>query len=351
MRSDRFDAREFITRAAALPGVPGYEAPVAEYIAACMEPLCDDVRIDALYNAIGRLGDDGPRIILCAHQDEIGLMVLSIEKDGAIRLARNGGVDPRILPGLEVIVNAASGPLPGVVGAKAPHLLKPEDHNKAVKLEDVYVDIGYPAARVRELVRIGDTVTLTGAPVCLDGEIMAGKTMDDRACVAVMLECAALLSTMKHRAQVFLVAASQEEIGSKGAATGAYALQPDIAVVLDVTHGEGPGTGKFEAYPLDKLISTIAPCINRPLYDKLFEVAKRHRVELGKSVKGGGTSTDADTLAVSRAGVPTLLLEVPLRYMHTTVETLSLNTIREAGRLLAHFICDISMEWEAIAWH
>ena len=170
------DIEKFLERATALPGEPGYEAGVGGYLAEQFAPLADEVSVDPLQNVIARVGKGGPRVLICAHQDEIGLVVTRIEEDGCLRVTRNGGVDPRILPGMEVAVQAKSGPIYGVIGAKPPHLLTEKDREKALKITDLYVDIGYPAEKARELVRVGDMVVMLAKPIQLADGAMASKT-------------------------------------------------------------------------------------------------------------------------------------------------------------------------------
>lgn len=344
------DLMKFLAEATAKPGIPGLEGVAASYVKDAFAPLCDQVEIDNMSNVIARIGQKGPRIMVCAHNDEIGLMVRDIEEDGCLRIMRVGGVDQRILPSMEVTVITKDGPLFGVVGAKPPHLLSAADREKQVQFEDLYVDIGYPAEVVREKVRIGDVVVMNAPAIELGNGFAAGKTMDDRACVLAMLVCAEHLKRMNAPAQTCLVASTQEETSSRGAQVSAYSLNPDIAIVLDVTHGDGPGTGKF-APAMNKLAFTAGPNIHPMLLEKLKETARRNHVDFSMEYSGGNTYTDAWATQVVRAGIPSVLISVPLRYMHTTVETLLLDEIREAGRLLALYIDDISREWEDLTWY
>ena len=348
---DSMDLKTYLTEVTAISGTPGFERPVAEYIAKVFEPLADEVTIDQFSNVIARKGQNGPRFILCAHEDEIGMVVRDIEKDGSLRITGNGGVDPRILPAMEVNVITKDGPLYGVIGAKSPHLLTAEERSKAPAMSDMYVDLGFGAEEVKKRVRIGDPVVMIGKTVELADGRMAGKTMDDRACVATMVECIEHLNRMNAPAQAFMVSTTKEEVGGYGASMSTYRIDPDVAIVVDVTHGEGPGTGKFEAFPLDKPTIAVGPNLHPMLTKKLREVAKKHHVEYNVEVASGVTGTDAADTQVVRAGVPSVLISVPLKYMHTTVETLSLDVIRETGRLMAHFIDEISREWEDLKWY
>ncbi len=345
------EPKTFLSEATAIGGTPGYERPVAEYIAAAFEPLCDEVTIDPLYNVVARKGQVGPRFILCAHQDEIGMVVADIEEDGCLRVTRTGGVDPRILPSMEVKVLARDGELYGVVGAKPPHLLTAADRKKAVKMENLYVDVGFPPEEVRRRVRVGDQVVMKGKTVELADNRLSGKTMDDRAGVAAMLECARYLNRLNAPAQVFMVSTTKEEVGSYGARAAAFRLDPDVAIVVDVTHGEGPGTGKFEAFPLDKPTIAVGPNLHPALVKKLREVAKEHHIDYALEVCGGMTATDASDTQVMRGGVPSVLISVPLKYMHTAVEVLDAGVITETGRLMALFIDEVSRGWEDLTWY
>ena len=342
----------FIAEVTALPGVPGYEAGVNGRIAEWFRTLADEVFTDDLENLYARVGahGSGPRVIVCAHQDEIGLVVSKIEDDGSLRIFKNGGVDPRILPGMEVSVQTASGPLYGVIGAKPPQLLTEKDREKALKLEDLYVDVGYAPEDVRSRVRVGDMVVMLAPSLRLANGCMAGKTMDDRASVAAMLVAAELLSQRSVPAETYFVSTTQEEIGSVGAKSATFRLKPDLAIVIDVTHGEGPGTGKWEAYPVNKVTIAHGPNIQPKLEKIAVEAAKENGVDTVMEVCTGVTATDACETQTAAGGVPSLLLSIPLKYMHTSVELLKLDTVRETGRLIALVIEKIAREWEGFSW-
>lgn len=344
------DLEKLIREMMRQPGVSGNEAVVGQYIASQFAQVADGVEVDAMQNIIARMGSEGPRVMISAHQDEIGMVVTRIEDDGCVRIYKNGGVDPRILPGLEVEIQGRKGPVYGVIGWKAPQLQTAEELKKAVKFDDLYVDVGYSAEQTRALVRVGDPVVMLAQPQTLSDGAMASKTMDDRASVLAMLVAAQELQRMKVRAQVCFVASTQEEVGAYGANAAAYGTDPDWAIAIDVTHGEGPGTGKFEAHPLDKITIERGPLIHRALGRKLEQVAKEYRIPYEISAGGGMTWTDADVIQKVRDGIPTVLLSIPLRYMHTTVETLRLDVIRDAGRLMALMIAAMADEWEEFQW-
>ena len=345
------DLMERLGRFTQALGLPGYEEQAAQAVAEAFREVTDQVEIGPMYNVAARMGREGPHFMVTAHQDEIGLMVLTVEEDGCLRFTTMGGVDTRILPAMPVTVYARSGPLQGIVGAKPPHLLTPADQKKAVQLKDLYIDLGLDPQTCRETVRPGDLAALTGPLVKLEDGRWAGKTLDDRACVCSMLAAAQWLKRLRAPARVSFVAASQEEVGSRGATAATWALEPDVAIVLDVTHGDCPGAGKWETFPLDKPTITLGPNVHPALGRRLKQTAQDNGIDFSLEPCGHVTYTDAEVTQVSRAGVPTVLIGVPLKYMHTTVEMVQERTITEAGRLVALFIDELARGWEEIQWY
>ncbi len=340
------DLSAFLGRVTALRGISGDEAPVAGAIAEAFAPLCDEVTIDAMQSVTARVGNTGPRVLITAHIDEIGLCAMDVEDDGAVRFGRIGGVDPRILPGSRVVVHTAEGEKIGVVGAMPPHLLSADDQKKNYRLDKLFIDMGLPAERVRALVHPGTQITLYGPGRTLQNKRYASKTIDDRGGVAMMLRAAELLQKRDLPTQVFFVAAVQEEVSGCGATTSAYRINPDIAIAIDVTHAEVPGCDPDDVYPLDKVVLTEGPNIHPKLHKRLMETAAKIRVDTQTSICPHVTWTDASSLQIAREGVPTGLIEIPLKYMHTTVETVSLDVLEEAARLLAAFVTELNAEWE-----
>lgn len=341
------DIKTFLSQVVEKPGLPGHELPVATYIKEAFAPYVDTVEIDVMQNVIARKKGKrgGPRVMVTAHIDEIGLMVSRIESDGCLRFEQMGGVDPRILPAGEVWVRTDP-PLFGVIGVMPPHLLTAADQKKNYQRKDLYIDVGLTEAEAREQIPIGTPVQLVGPYQELQEDRFCAKTLDDRACVAMLLLTAEQLAKVSHIADITFVLATQEEVGSRGATTAAYALKPDIGIAVDVTHGTMPGTGPDETYPLDKVVMSMGPNIHPKLFATMQEKAKEIKVDVATSVAPHTTWTDADPLQISRAGVPTALLELPLKYMHTTVELCALDTLKEGARLLAAYLGGLDEEWE-----
>ena len=353
------DILSFLEEASTCHGPSGQERPVALWLAERFRPFTDSVTIDPLFNVIAckkatkATGHPPVKIMLCAHQDEIALMVTDILPDGALRIGQVGGVDPRILPASTVAVHATGaegGTILGVVGAKPPHLLSAEDRQKNYLRDELFVDIGFSAEKARELVNIGDLITLEGRAVALLNGHVAGKTMDDRSCIAIMLDAAERLQAMSHEADVYFVCSSQEEVGGHGAKAAAYTIDPDLAIVLDVTHAEIPSSSPDTCVPLGAPALTYGPFIQHKLLDKMKETAKKHRITINDEHANGATWTDTDSIQIAREGIPCVLIGLPLKYMHTTVELLDTHVIEECGRLAAHFIQSIQEGWDEGLW-
>ena len=344
------DIKKILSECTSTLGVSGQEKAVAEYFAEQFRPLVDEVTVDAMYNVIAHRKGTGPKIMLCAHLDESALMVSRIEDDGCVRFGSVGGVDPRILPGSRVWVHGREGKLFGTIGALPPHLMSAEDRANNYKMDKLHIDLGMSADRVREQVRVGDLVTFNTPFTELANGQVAAKSLDDRACVAILLRAAERLQKLVCDADVYFVCSAQEEVGGKGAQTAAFALEPDLAVVLDVDFALTPGCGPDVAQPLDAMVVTHGPFVQPKVNKRLMDCARAHHVKLSQNVASRSTGTDADEIGASRAGVPTVLLSLPEKYMHTSVETISLDTLEEGARLLAHFVSELDASWEDDLW-
>lgn len=344
------DAKEFLAKLIETPGISGYEYQVSQEIANAFKPYCDEVMVDDFYNVygkkIGGVTDRKPKIMLAAHMDEIGLMVKKIEKGGFIKFTNIGGVDPRILPAQEVWVHGKE-TLFGVIGAKPPHLQTQAETDKAIPIDDMAIDVGLPEEEVRKLVNVGDLITFKSPLISMQGDIVNGKSIDDRAGVVLLYQTMQELDRLKFDAEVYFVATVQEEVGTRGAIISTYRVNPDIGIAIDVTHANTPDAPREETFPIDKGPTiAVGPNLHPKLTKKLMDVAKENNVEFHTEVEPGPTGTDARSMQISRAGVPTVLIGLPLRYMHTTVESLSMSTIKKSAKLLALFIASMEEGWE-----
>jgi endoglucanase len=284
--------------------------------------------------------------MLAAHMDEIGLVVTKVD-EGFLHVARVGGIDPRSALGQEVTV-FPSGPgserypngLLGYIGGRPPHLLSGNERGKVIPLADLRVDLGLPPGFFGAgIVRVGDRVAMRGPYTELLSGRVATKSLDNRASVAAMLGALGYLSAMRHSWDVYAVATVQEEIGLRGAITTAFGVAPDLAIAIDVTFGETPGVSSTQTVEMDKGPAIgWGPNLHPGVVKRLREAADALEIPYVTEPLPGASGTDAWAVQVTREGIPTGLLSIPIRYMHSTVETVVLADIDRTARLLAAFI-------------
>jgi tetrahedral aminopeptidase len=327
-----------------LPGIPGREDAVRAVVLDELRPLVDTIRVDALGNVIGvRRGSGGPRVMLAAHMDEIGFMVRHIDERGFLRIHAVGGFDPSRLPAQRVRVHGFAGQtLLGSIGVagKPIHLLKP-DEIKPPAIDDLFVDISLPVDDVHANVEVGDMVTLERTFEQVGPNVMT-RALDDRAGLFIMLEALRAL-TGTTQAEIVAVATVQEEIGTRGAATAAYAVEPDIAIALDITPaGDFPGApeefvgvklgGGTAIKVMDQ--STIP---SYRLSQHLRQIAREHDIAHQLEILGRG-GTDAGAMQRARGGAPATALSIPVRYAHTVNETTASSDIAATIALLTRYL-------------
>lgn len=342
-----YNPKDHLKRLGEAHAPSGYEAPIAAILRQEWAELVDDFESDRLGSLIGikRATHGGGRvgkIMLAAHMDEIGMMVRQIE-DGFIYLHSVNGIDSRVMMAQPVVVHGKRA-LPGVVATMPPHMLTAAERKKYPALDALVVDVGLPADEVAALVRIGDLVTVDAPMIELKGRKAAAKAMDDRACVAAITVCLQALRKMRHGWDVYAAATAQEEVGLRGATTAANAIDPDCAIALDVGFAEQPGVapgGKMGGGPQLGIGANFHP----KMVARLQEVAAYYDIKWQADIMPGRSGTDAWAIQVARGGVPTALLSLPLRNMHSPVETLDLKDIERCGRWLAHFISELDEDF------
>lgn len=342
--------KELLAELINIPGVSGYEEEVAKRVAMEFSKYCDEVNTDSFYNVYGikrgNTTDSSPKVMLAAHMDEIALMVKDIDDNGFLRFTNIGGVDQRVLLTQEVIVHGKE-KLLGIVASKPPHILEANETQKAIKMQDMSIDIGMNVDKVKKLVHIGDLITFNSPLVSMQGDMVNGKSIDDRAGVVMLVEVMKELEHLRYQAEVYSVATVQEEVGTRGAIISTYKVEPDIGIAIDVTHGDTPDASKEDTHPMDKgIVVCMGPNMHPGLTEKLIGLAKEYGIECQIGVTARPTGTDARSIQISRSGVPTILIEIPLRYMHTTVETLNLDHIKKGARLIALFIASLKEGWQ-----
>ncbi len=332
-------------------GAPsGYEGPAAEVWREAASFA--ELSFDGIGSSIARVGEAKPLLAVVGHIDEIGLIITHIDEKGFLWFAPVGGWDPQILVGQRVEVRGKNGLVPGVAGRKPIHLLEADQRKKVVELKSMHIDIGAESREEAEgMVRVGDPVVIRTEPMPVAGERLVSRAMDNRLGAYVALESLRRCAEDGGPGGSFAaVAAVQEEIGLFGARTAAFEVKPDIAIAVDVTHAtDAPGVDEKEigSHPFGSGAaigrgSTLSPKV----FELLVETAEAEGIPYSISASGRGTSTDADVLQISRSGIPTGLVSIPLRYMHSPVEMVDLRDVEAVVNLLAAFGKRLSSDWD-----
>lgn len=341
------------------PGPSGLEDAVRTTLIDVWRPLADEVTVDHMGNLLaikrGREKDapkgadpkERPRLLLAAHMDEIALMVKAIasypdereepESNGFLRLTRVGGVDIRHLYGQPVIVHGKRD-LPGIIGALPKGMLPGAKSSKVYDVDELVVDVGLSLKEVRELISVGDFISFRQPLHKLLNDRVSGKALDNRASVAAVTVALEYLQGRRHTWDVFAVATIQEETRLLGAFTSAFDQRPDVAVAIDVTFAKGPGTKDNHLFELDEGPTVgLGANVHPGVLQKLQDAAEALEMKVHLEPHSRHSGTDAYGLQIARDGVPTGLVSIPIRYMHTMVETVATADVERAGRLLGEF--------------
>jgi endoglucanase len=329
-------------------GPSGYEQDIAAVVSELWEPYVDEISADRVGSLIaikrGTGPEPRPRLLLAAHMDEIALMVKQIEtynSNGFLRVTNVGGIDIRHLYGQLVTVHGKKD-LSGIVGSLPGRMLPLERKDKPFGWEDLCVDTGLPAAKVKELVSIGDFISFRQSLRKLQGKRVTGKALDNRASVAAVTVCLDYLNGRSHAWDVVAVATSQEETRLLGAYTSAYAQRPAAAIAIDVTFGKGPGASDANTFELgDGPILDLGPNVHPGMLKALQDTAKTLEMKVTVGTHSRYSGTDAYALQVAREGIPTGLIGIPLRYMHTMVESIDMADVERSGRLMGELIANL----------
>jgi len=337
---------EFLKRLLDAPGPSGFETAAARVWRAEAEGFADAVDVDVAGNSSATLGSGGPRVMLAGHVDEIGVMVTHVDEDGFLYIDGIGGWDPQVLVGQRIRFLTRKGPVVGVVGKKPIHLMKQEEKDKAIKLQELWVDVGAKDldAATERGIRVGDPGVVDCTLVELGGGLIASRAADNRIGAFVVLEALRELAAGERPgAQVVAVATTQEEIGyhGGGARASAFALEPAVAIAVDLTFSScAPGIEKKQvgdhklgSGPVLSRGSAIHPLV----FERLAETAEQEGIPFTIQASPRSTSTDADAIYLQRAGVATAVVSVPNRYMHSPNEVVALDDVDATVRLLAAF--------------
>ena len=354
-----FELHPFLKSMLSVAGLSGYETPIRDVITPVWQELSDRTWVSShgSLHAV-RYGDGAeprPKVMIAAHMDAIGLMVTGIE-DGFLRITQVGGVDPRILPGQMVLVHGSNSgeiiELPAMVVMPPAHLLPKDGKGGTLPQKYLLVDTGLRAGEVEALIRVGDVISFATEPRELSGDTISGHTLDNRASVAATTVALDLLSRRKHLWDVIAVATAQEEVGGIGAMGSSFDIMPDFAIVIDVTFANGPGGGGVGVFDMGKTVPlTWGSCDHPALYNAMKATADEYEISVTRDFAPSGSGTDAYDVQVAQAGIPVVELGIPLRYMHTPVEVVSIKDIKRAGRLMAEFICDLPLDFmNSVRW-
>ncbi len=338
----------FLKQLVETPSPSGYEQPAQRVIKKQLTGVADDLQTDVMGNLIARLaGHGGPKVMLAGHCDEIGFMVQFVDDRGFIYFGAIGGVDPHLAPGQRVMIHTEKGEVSGVIGKKAIHLIEPKDREKVINLKKQFIDIGCSSREeVEALIRIGDPVTFAVGVQTLQNDRATSRAFDDKMGAFIVTE---VMKRVKGQgtpaADLYAVSTVQEEIGLRGAATSSYGVNPDVGIVVEVTHAtdypdvDQSSIGRVE---LGKgPVIARGANINPVLFDLMVATAAAEDIPIQIIGVPRATGTDANVMQLSRGGVATALLAIPLRYMHTPVETLSLGDLELAIQLLVAVVTRI----------
>jgi putative aminopeptidase FrvX len=336
---------KFLKNLLSTPGPSGYEEAAAEVWRAETGKFAE-VRGDRMGNSFATLNGDGaPRVMLSGHIDEIGLMITHVEEGGLLRFQGVGGWDPQVLVGQRVLVQTNNGEVPGVIGKKAIHVMEADERKKVSEIKSLWIDIGAKDGdEAKAKVRVGDVAVVDQDVLELPNGRIASRSLDNRMGAFVILEALRLLSEVEEgfAAEVVAVASVQEEIGLYGARGAAFGLDPDAAIAVDVTHAtDTPGIPKNEhgdhalaSGPVITRAANLSPVVT----DGLIEAAESEGVAYTLEADSRSTSTDADAIQFTRAGIATGLVSAPNRYMHSPNEIVALEDLTNCARLIAAYV-------------
>ena len=329
-----------------LSGPSGFEQPVAQQAAELLRPWVEEVSILPTGSVMGVLPCGKPgakKMLLDAHLDEIGLIVTGHE-EGFLTFAPLGGVDPRMLPDREVVI-LTNPPIPALVACLPPHIQTREDMDKSQPIKELYLDAGLTQEQAQSLIPIGTPVVYRGSCAPLGKELLWGKALDDRACFALLLHTLELLKGEELDVDLYVLGSTQEETHSTGAITAAYGIVPDLCVAVDVTHGDSPDAGKGETFKLGGgPVIGLGPNCTRWMVRRMEDKARELELDIQREVMSGNSGTNGWPLQVSREGIATAVLSIPLRYMHTPIETVCRRDLEDTARLLCAFLKGIGKE-------
>ncbi len=323
------------------PGIAGFEDEFVKVACEKLKKYCDNIKITKTGNVVGQIkskNENAPTIMLEAHLDRIGLIVTSVDENGFVGFDTLGGVDERVLPAAEVYILGKKEVF-GIVGAKPPHLMSKEETDEGLKIKDMLIDTGLSGDELKSLVRVGDPILLRSQVVELSKNRVSSAALDNRAGMTVVFDCLEKLKGAELPCNLQIAFARGEELGLQGANTIVGENKPDLAVVLDVTYGRTPDAKDAGTFPLGcGAVICRGPNLHYEMTKKVIETAKIKNIPYEIEVASGSSGTNAWAIQVSGGGVPCVLISIPLKYMHTTVETVDIRDMENVSKLLVEII-------------
>lgn len=335
---------DMIIELCATAGPAGFEQGVAARVRELLAPCMDEVSTDVLGNVIGvrrceasRRGENAGKLLFDAHIDEVGLIITGHE-EGFLRFAALGGVDARMLPAARIRI-LTEPPIPGIVGTAPPHIQKSEESDKTIASEDLFIDIGMSQEEAKTAVPPGTAAVFDAGVRRFGDDLICGRGLDDRAGFACILRALELLKDEKLDVDLYVMASVQEEAGTRGAKTAAFGIDPDWCVVVDVDHAKTPDNKDYWLKEVGGgAVISKGTILNNSLTDTAVRLAEEKGIKYQLGIEAGNTGTNANVIQLTRGGVVTALLGLPLKYMHSPVEVISLNDAEAVAALL----CEIA---------
>lgn len=336
-------------------GITGQESKVARTILTLIKDYIDNYEFTPLGSLIAvkrGTSEKHPKLMISTHIDEVGFVVSGILEGGFLRVSPRGGVDYKILPSKEVVINAQNEDILAIFSTVTPHLLNEEDRNKPLNYDKLVLDTGLSEKEVIERIHIGDPVTFKGEFLKLNGDKVSGKSFDDRASALVSIALLNELKYFKNVWDIYCVFSTQEEVGSQGCYTSSFKIKPDVGIAIDVTIGDQPDITEFEGYKLGEGTAIgIGPNFTPKIVKDLINTAKEEKLKFVVEPMSRPGGTDAAVIQITQAGIPTGLLSIPARYMHTPIELVDINDIRNTVKLLLYYIKRLDEKYlEELKW-
>ncbi len=325
------------------PSPSGHEMPVATEFCKFIEKYVDEVQVDSMGNVIAHKKNIGAeKLLLISHADEVGFMVTYIDNRGYLYFQPIGGIDVNLLPGLQVEIQDVRGKVMGVVGKKPKHLIKKDDGNQQLRFEDLWIDIGVKdKIDAEKYVHIGDYITYKPSITKMPNNLLTSKSLDDKAGLAVIAEVAMFLNAHATKYDLYFVASTQEELGTRGATIVANRILPDKCIAIDVTHANDyPHITPFRSGEIklgNGAVIAVGPNINGHMANALENIAKQYNFAYQIEAISTPTGTDARQVQISGTGVSTALVSIPCRYMHSPIEIVSLDDIDSAANIITKY--------------